>query len=148
MTIIAKPVVDNEYWILKQDDQKVGNIQAVDDGYQVTIANKIVNYKTIPMLCRRENVEFEPAAAPAPQPANQVHGFAVQGSVFNALWNVQLRLPLFTKDTKSKSWFAAGWYRVRQHRVWRTVQQPKLITLQRYEYRGPFHTREQANESV
>jgi hypothetical protein len=148
MTIIAKPVVDNEYWILKQDDQKVGNIQAVDDGYQVTIANKIVNYKTIPMLCRRENVEFEPAAAPAPQPANQVHGFEVQGRVFNALWNVQLRLPLFTKDTKSKSWFAAGWYRVRQHRVWRTVQQPKLITLQRYEYRGPFHTREQANESV
>jgi hypothetical protein len=148
MTIIAKPVIDNEYWILKQDDQKVGNIQAVDDGYQVTIANKIVNYKTIPMLCRRENVEFEPAAAPAPQPANQVHGFEVQGRVFNALWNVQLRLPLFTKDTKSKSWFAAGWYRVRQHRTWRTVQQPKLITLQRYEYRGPFHTREQANESV
>jgi len=148
MTIIAKPVVDNEYWILKQDDQKVGNIQAVDDGYQVTIANKIVNYKTIPMLCRRENVEFEPAVAPAPQPSNQVHGFEVQGRVFNALWNVQLRLPLFTKDTKSKSWFAAGWYRVRQHRTWRTVQQPKLITLQRYEYRGPFHTREQANESV
>jgi hypothetical protein len=148
MTIIAKPVVDNEYWILKQDDQKVGNIQAVDDGYQVTIANKIVNYKTIPMLCRRENVEFAPAATPSPQPANQVHGFAVQGRGFNALWNVQLRLPLFTKDTKSKSWFAAGWYRVRQHRVWRTAQQPKLITLQRYEYRGPFHTREQANESV
>ena len=144
MTIIAKPVVDNEYWILKQDDQKVGNIQAVDDGYQVTIANKIVNYKTIPMLCRRENVEFAPAATPSPQPANQVHGFAVQGRVFNALWNVQLRLPLFTKDTKSKSWFAAGWYNVCQNKKWQAVQSPKLITLQRYKYRGPFKTKDEA----
>lgn len=148
MTLIAKPVVDNQYWILKQDDQKVGNIQAVDDGFQVTIANKTANYKTIPMLCRRENVAFESVPQSAPLPGNQVHGFAVQGRVFNALWNVQLKLPLFTKDAKSKSWFAAGWYRVRQHRTWRTVQQPKLIALQRYEYRGPFPTREAANEAA
>ena len=48
--ILAKPVVDNQYWILKKDNQKVGNIQAVDDGYQITIQNKTGTYKTIPIL--------------------------------------------------------------------------------------------------
>ena len=59
--IHAKPVIANQYWILKKDDQKVGNIQAVNDGYQITIENKTGMYKTIPMLRKRENVEFEPA---------------------------------------------------------------------------------------
>ena len=57
--ILAKPVIDKQYWILKQDDRKVGNIQAVGDGYQITIDNKIASYKTIPMLCRRENIEID-----------------------------------------------------------------------------------------
>ena len=50
--ILAKPVIDKQYWILNEGDQKVGNIQAVDDGFQVTIKNKIANYKTIPMVSR------------------------------------------------------------------------------------------------
>jgi len=59
-----------------------------------------------------------------------------------------MRVPLFTKQAKSKSWFAAGWYAVRQHRSWRVVRNPKLIVLQRYQYNGPFHNKEQANESI
>jgi len=55
---------------------------------------------------------------------------------------------LFTRDTKSKSWYAAGWYMVKQHRAWKAVQNPKLITLQRYQYQGPFHTQQQAEDTV
>ena len=59
--IVAKPVVANQYWILQQDNQKVGNIQASADGYLVNIQNQISSYKTIPMLRRRANIEFKPA---------------------------------------------------------------------------------------
>jgi hypothetical protein len=129
MTLIAKPVIDKQYWILKKDNQKVGNIQATDNGYQLTIDNKIASYKTIPMLIRRENIEFEkPVKAPV-VPTNQVHGYEVSGKIYNPLWNVQLKLPLFTRDTKSKSWFAAGWYMVKQHRNWKPTQNPKLISF-------------------
>ncbi len=144
--ILAKPVVDKQYWILKQDDRKVGNIQAVGDGYQITIDNKTASYKTIPMLCRRENIEIEKIQKAKPEPANMVYGFEVTGKVYNPLWDVKHKLPLFTRDNKSKSWFAAGWYTVKQHRNWKTVQNPKLITLQRYAYQGPFHTKEEAND--
>ena len=144
--IVAKPVIDNQYWILKQDDQKIGNIQASEDGYQITIQNKIASYKTIPMLSRKENVEFEPAEKSTKPLPNQVHGYDTGCKAYNGMWNVQLKLPLFTKTTKSKSWFAAGWYSVKQHRAWKITRNPKLIVLERYKYQGPFRTEEEARD--
>ena len=138
--IVAKPVIDNQYWILQQDNQKVGNIQASGDGYVVKILNQVSSYKTIPMVRKKANIEFETAERPAKAKHNQVHGFDTGCRTYNAIWNVQMRVPLFTKQAKSKSWYAAGWYRIRQHRHWRVVQNPKLIALERYEYHGPFHT--------
>lgn len=143
--ILAKPVINKQYWILKQDDQKVGNIQADPDGYRVTIQNKIAKYKTIPSLSRHENVEFEKPTKPAKQPTNLVHGYSTGCRAYNALWDVRRRLPLFTKEAKSKSWHAAGWYLVKQHKTWKAVHNPKLIVLDRYNYQGPFFTKEEAD---
>ena len=146
--IVAKPVVANQYWILKQDDQKIGNIQASPDGYLVKIQNQVSSYKTIPMVRKKANIEFEPAEKTSKPSTDSVHGYPTGCRAHNAMWNVQLRLPLFTKTAKSKSWFAAGWYAVKQHRAWKAVHNPKLIVLERYQYQGPFHTKEQANESI
>jgi hypothetical protein len=143
--IIAKPVIPDRFWILKQDDHKVGQIEADDSGVVVKIQNRVAGYKTIKMASREANIEFTrlPTASTS---INSVHGYEVAGQVYNPVWDVKHRLPLFTRDTKSKSWYAAGWYLVRQHRNWKAVQHPKLITLQRYPYQGPYHTKEQANE--
>ena len=100
------------------------------------------------MVEQRANVQFEPTLKTAPKPiTNLVHGFPVAGRVCNPLWDVQKKLPLYTKTNKSKSWFAAGWYRVKKGRNWATVQDPKLITVQRYPYQGPFYTREEAENN-
>jgi hypothetical protein len=146
--IVAKPVVANQYWILKQDDQKIGNIQASADGFVVKIQNQISSYKTIPMVRKKANIEFEPAEKVSKPATDSVHGYSTGCRAHNAMWNVQLKLPLFTKTSKSKSWFAAGWYTVKQHRAWKAIHNPKLIVLERYKYQGPFHTKEQANESI
>jgi hypothetical protein len=145
--ILAKPVVDKQYWILKQDDRKVGNIVAGPDGYQVTIRNRTSSYKTIPMLSRQEQVEFQKLERQSRSKTNQVHGYEVDGRVYNPIWDVKHRLPLFTRDNKSKSWYAAGWYSIKQHRNWKQIQNPKLITLQRYAYQGPFHSEQEAYAS-
>lgn len=144
--IVAKPVVADRYWILKKDNHKVGEIEAVENGYTVKIQNTVKRYTTIKMLGREANIEFAPAEATSETPANQAYGYNTGTRVFNVLWDVKHRLPLFTKEDKSKSWYAAGWYRVKQHRSWKLVQNPKLITLQRYAYQGPFHTKEEAND--
>jgi hypothetical protein len=143
--IEAKPVIPNRYWILKQDNRKVGQIEADDSGVTVKIQNRVAGYKTIKMASREANIEFTKLSSVKPV-TNQVHGFEVTGRVYNPVWDVKHRLPLFTRDTKSKSWYAAGWYLVKQHRAWKAVQNPKLITLQRYQYQGPFHTQQQTND--
>jgi hypothetical protein len=144
--IIAKPVIPNQYWILKQDDRKIGNIEAGGDGYSVKINNQVQKFKTIPMVRRRINIEFESPPRSVTKLPKGIYGYEVQGQHFNEVWNAKLNVPLFTKTAKSKSWFAAGWYAVRQGRQWKTVHQPKLILLERYDYRGPYHTREQAGD--
>lgn len=146
--IVAKPVINKQYWILKQDNQKIGNIQAGPDGYQVTILNKRVSYKTIPSLSKQENVEFEKPYKLTKPSTHQVHGYDTGCRAYNAMWDVRRKLPLFTRDTKSKSWYAAGWYLVKQHRTWKPMHNPKLIVLDRYVYQGPFHTQEEANERI
>jgi hypothetical protein len=143
--IEAKPVIPNKYWILKQNNRKVGQIEADESGVTVKIQNRVAGYKTIRMAGREANIEFTKMSSVKPI-TNQVHGFEVTGRVYNPVWDVKHRLPLFTRETKSKSWYAAGWYLVKQHRDWKTVQNPKLISLQRYNYRGPFQTKEQAND--
>jgi len=148
MTLVAKPIIDKQFWILKQDNQKVGNIQARPEGYQVTLHDQVISYKTLPALKRQANVEFESVKTITKPAAGLVHGYSTGCRAYNGMWNVQMRLPLFTKQPRSKSWFAAGWYSIKLHRTWKVVHNPKLILCERYEYHGPYHTQGEANESL
>lgn len=144
MVITAKPVVANRYWILKRGDEKVGNIQAMDNGFQVKVQDNVQQFKTIRMVRQRMNVEFENLDRVRRDDPNAVYGFPAGCRAYNAMYQVQQGLPLFTKNAKSKSWYAAGWYLIWQSRRWNLVQSPKLITLQRYRYRGPFRHQDEA----
>ena len=149
MTLIALPVIDKQYWILKDDDRKVGNVEACAGGYQVKINNQIEQYKTIKMVEQRVHVHFEstPKTIKEKSSTNLVHGYPAAGRIYNPVWNVPHKLPIYTKTNKSKSWFAAGWYKVKKGRNWRVLQGPKLIMLQRYTYTGPYYTKEDAEHN-
>jgi hypothetical protein len=145
--IVAKPVVEKQFWILQQDEQKVGNVEACQGGgFQVRINDTVQQYKTIKMVTQLHNIVFEqPEKTKKKVSGSEVHGYTAAGRVHNPIWDIKHRLPLYTKTKKSKSWFAAGWYQVQRGKNWKTVQDPKLITLQRYKYHGPFHNKEEAN---
>ena len=144
--IIAKPIIDKKFWILQKDNEKVGNIEAVGSGFQVTINNQVQQYKTIRMAAQRANIQFESEIKSSKPDVHSVHGYPAGSRVHNPVWDVQQQLPLYTKTKKSKSWFAAGWYQLKRGRKWRVVQDPKLIALERYPYAGPFQSKEQASE--
>ena len=148
MTLIAKPVIDKQYWILQDGNQKVGNVEACAGGYQVKIHNQVAQFKTIKMAAQRVNIQFESpirTAMPRQRPS-QVHGYEAGGRINNPMWDVKMKVPIYTKTTKSKSWFAAGWYCIKKGRNWTVNQDPKLIVLQRYPYAGPVHTEAEAND--
>jgi hypothetical protein len=143
MTILAKPVVANKYWILKDGDQKVGTVESSANGFRVTIKNDSAEFKTIKTLANKTNIRFEEAPEKKKVDATwQVNGFATDSQPFNAVYDVQRRLPMYTTKRKSKSWYCAGWYQICLDGQWVTMNCPKLILLQRYEYRGPAHSAE------
>jgi hypothetical protein len=73
------------------------------------------------------------------------NAYPTREQAYNAIYDVKHQVPLWTREPRSKSWYAAGWYQVRQGRSWQVEFCPKLITLQRYAYRGPYYTEEQAH---
>lgn len=148
MTLIAKPVIDKQFWILQDGNEKVGNVEACAGGYQVKLHNHVAQFKTIRMAAQRANIQFEPAVKSKKSSLSscQVYGYDTVGRVNNPMWDVKMKLPIYTKTVKSKSWFAAGWYGIKKGRSWTVAQDPKLIVLQRYPYAGPFHTKEEADD--
>lgn len=146
--IVAKPVIDKQFWILQDGKEKVGNVEAAQGGgFNVKINDTIQQFKSIRMVTQLHNIVFEqPPKTTKKTTSNDVHGYHTNSRAYDPTWDVKHRLPLFTKNKKSKSWFAAGWYQVLRGKNWKTVQDPKLITLQRYKYHGPFHTKEEAND--
>jgi hypothetical protein len=148
MTIIAKPVIDKQYWILKKDNKKVGELEVDSSGYTMRIENQIQRFKTIPMVRKSLDIAFEPAEKTTPIKPRQVYGYDTTCRAYNPIWDLKHKLPLFTKEKKSKSWYAAGWYTVKQHRSWKIVQNPKLILLERYQYQGPFHSQDLAQQNI
>ena len=59
--ILAKPVVANKYWILRENDRKVGTVESSANGFRVTIADDTAEFKTIKTLANRTNIRFEEA---------------------------------------------------------------------------------------
>jgi hypothetical protein len=70
-----------------------------------------------------------------------VHGYPCSQHPYNPMFDVQKQLPVYTKTPKSKSQFCAGYYVICFEKGWRKAYCPKMITLSRYEYKGPIKTK-------
>tara|TARA_R110000796_G_scaffold174019_1_gene290984 strand:+ start:247 stop:693 length:447 start_codon:yes stop_codon:yes gene_type:complete len=134
---IARPVVAGKFWIVKDQGQKVGSLEKAKGGYVLRTPNGVTNYKTIGALRDIANISFENAQEKVINPEFQINGFETDAKPYNAVYNVQTRLPIYTKEPKSKSWHAAGWYEIVVNDKAVVEFCPKLILLERYPYRGP-----------
>jgi hypothetical protein len=138
--IRAKSIVKNRFWILQQNNIKIGEIrEAAGDNLEVIINGKTAGqFESVAEM--KESALFEfieiPKSTSAPQ--DTVHGYPSDGPAFNAVWNIQYKLPVYTRTEDSKSWTAAGYYKVEFNGVCVVQFCPKMLTLQRNKYTGPF----------
>jgi len=147
--LTATPIVKNKFWIVERNGTKVATIQTTDDGIVWVDGNQREKYPTIKMLVNRHSVEFlKPAIKKKVALPIGVNGFPTQGKVFNPLYDLSKRLPIYTKEEKSKSFYCAGYYLVKINQTWTKSFCPKLITLQRHQYLGPFTTVDEQQEQL
>ena len=149
--MIAKPIVKNKMWIVEQYGNKVGNIMAVEEGGFVYVHdNQREPFPNIKMIGAKYNITFAKAEKVKKEKLDvyDVYGFPTPTAPQNQVLDVQRYLPIYTKGSKSKSFFCAGYYIVKFTNTWVRAYCPKLITLNRYEYQGPFKTQERMTEAL
>jgi hypothetical protein len=140
----AKPIIDNKFWIVEKSGEKFATLRK-DDENRFVMSNDtgIKIYNTKESLTKQFGKGFFIAKivkeADNAEP-NEVHGYSTSTAPHNAMFDIKRKLPLFTKSGDSKSLYCAGYYVIKFDKGWVKSHCPKLITLQRYEYKGPFKT--------
>jgi hypothetical protein len=149
MTLLAKSIVKNKCWIVELDGHQVGTIMTNPRGVVYSHDQTREQFASLKLLSDKYNIVLD--KAPPKRiitEANSVHGFPCEHKPNNVLWDVKHRLPIYTKGTKSKSFFCAGYYIVKFNNGWVKSYCPKLITLNRYPYAGPYDTAEEMQERL
>jgi len=138
----AKSVVKDKFWIVEKDGNKIATIQAVEEGGYVYVhEDRRQKFPTVNLLKKSLNIRFDRATKRNSSAiAREVHGYPCSHSAYNILWDVPHGIPIYTKTKQSKSFFCAGYYLIKFTNSWTKAYCPKLITLQRYEFRGPFRS--------
>jgi hypothetical protein len=140
----AKPVIENKFWIVERGGEKFATLRREEDN-RFILSNRtgIKIYDNKQSLMKQFGNDFfvarivREADNANPQ---EVHGFPSSTIPHNAMFDIKRKLPLFTKSEDSKSLYCAGYYIIRFDKGWVKSFCPKLITLQRYPYQGPFKT--------
>ena len=140
----AKPIIENKFWIVEKDGAKFATLRKNEDNRFVLSSELGIKiYDTKESLTRQFGKDFFVAKiikeADNSNP-EEVHGYTTSASPHNAMFDIKRKLPLLKKCSDSKSLYCAGYYVIKFDKGWVKSFCPKLITLQRYTYQGPFRT--------
>jgi len=141
--LLAKQLVPNKFWIVQNYGKKVGTLQKNKDGFILVTQRDKIHFENVDKVYDAFGKDFfEATSSEKIKNAKvlEVHGFPTSTPSYNPLFDVQNNLPLYSKSKKSKSLYCAGYYTIKFAKGWVKSFCPKLITLQRYEYKGPFTT--------
>lgn len=156
MTVRAKTLVKDKFWIVEQNGEKLGTLQKQENNGWIFLSKKDSRqvFHTKESLFTKFGVDVFAEQQIREEEKRvdkwdvkqaedfEVHGYPCSQKPYNPLWDVQKNLPLYTKTPKSKSMFCAGYYIVKFETVnWRKAYCPKIITLQRYQYKGPMKSK-------
>lgn len=141
---IAKPVIKNKFWVVEDHGQKIATIQARDDGGVVYVNDEQREFfPSVKLLKQKYNIKFSTPVKVQKGQTNQVYGYPISGKSFNEVYDIKRRLPIYTKTEKSKSQYCAGYYLLFLNNAWSKTFCPKSISVNRYEYLGPFRSQEE-----
>lgn len=136
--LTAKNVTD-DFWIVQNNGRKVGNIRIRDSGVEFQNGSRVERFRDLTAVNVNYDIVWQRIISNPPQNESDVFGYPTKTLPHNPEFDVHRQLPLFTSETDSKSKQCAGYYLVNLHKKgWTEMFCPKLITLDRYSYYGPY----------
>ena len=146
MNSTAKVLVPNKEWLVQDSGNKIGSISKAKKGYVFLKNGKQVNFNDLAEINAQFGVaifEEKIKKVKSDQVDNKsyaIYDFPCSSKPYDPMYNVKKKLPLFAKSDKSKSQYCAGYYVIKFRKGWVKSFCPKLITLERYPFQGPFKT--------
>lgn len=148
MNIEPKVLIPNKEWILKKDNRKIGSIYKNKKGYYLIKNGTMVNLTDpsefgikLPEKTINSKIEIN-------KDTHFIYEYPCSSKPYSPVYNILKKLPIFTKSNKSKSHFCAGYYIIKFRKGWVKSFCPKLITLERYGYKGPFKTEQEMKQEL
>lgn len=142
--IYAKPIVDGKFWIVEENGVKIGTLHKKENNkFMLSSSEGNSFFGKREELIKAFGKDFfgsKIKTTISQDDICEVYGYPTSCGPYNPMFNVQKRLPLFTKSQASKSLYCAGYYIIRFNKGWVKSFCPKLITVERYENKGPFKT--------
>lgn len=143
----AKEILKDKFWIVEEEGEKVATL-SINEEQQYMLSNSSGTrfFKNLKQLKKSLNADIDWTTVSSKDSAsvdptnNEVYGYPTSCVPYNPMYDVKQKLALFTKSEKSKSLYCAGYYIIRFDKGWVKSFCPKLITVERYETRGPFKT--------
>ena len=147
-SLIAKPVVKNQFWIVTNGTEKVGNVIADGSGFEVKLNGNKTHFKNTNSIQKQTNIEFQTIKIDKTKKEIPFNEYPTTKKVFNSILDIKRKIHVFTKTQKSKCFHAAGWYILYQGEDPTVIFCPKYIFIQRYEYIGPYKTEDEAKKQI
>lgn len=144
----AKPIIKNKFWIIEENGVQVGTIQSVPDGVVLVQGQHREKFPSFKLLATKNNIRVSRTKKVKLKKENNVHGYPCDCEPYSPIYDLKLRLPLYTKEPKSKSFYCAGYYLIDVEGVLISTFCPKKIVLSRHKFHGPFVTKESLNECL
>lgn len=143
-TIIAKPIIADQFWILTDGTQKIGNLVSDGNGYEIKLHGNVQHYPDLSEVTKEVAIRFESGFEHRSVINPLYDDYPVDGTPHNIMLDVKRKLQLYTKEDDSKCYYASGYFNIKIHDRWQTLLCPKYIYIQRYEWHGPYRSREEA----
>ncbi len=147
-TLIAKPVVKDQFWVVTDGEKKVGNVIASGSGFEVKVNGTNSVYKDRNDLKKKTKIEFQTLKSDRSKTQLPFANYPTPNKIYNSVLDIKRKLHLFTKTPKSKCYHAASWFIIIQNGSKEVVFCPNYIFIQRYEYQGPFKSEIDANSMI
>jgi hypothetical protein len=146
MNSTAKVLIPNKEWLIQEGSKKVGGVSKDKKGYAFYKKGIKIPFKTLTEIntafgvaLSEENIKKIKEEA-AENKNYAIYDFPCSSKPYGPVYNVKKKLPLFAKSDKSKSQYCAGYYVIKFRKGWVKSFCPKLITLDRYPFHGPYKT--------
>lgn len=146
--LIAKPIIKNQYWVVTDGNKKVGNVIADGSGYEVKLNGVLKHFSNTEDIKKKANIKFEQIKLNKTKVALPYPDLPTTAKTYNSMFDIKKKLHLFTKTKKSKCYHAAGYYVISHNNINQVVFCPKYIFIQRYPYKGPFKTEDEAKKQI